>query len=77
MLFWVGQSGVLRGGALGWSMCSVTEINSLHDAKNRRRGKVWFSVGSNFSVLDETKASSDSCKRDDVGPGAVDGSHVN
>lgn len=67
---------MLRGGALERSMCSVTETNSLHDAKNRRRGKVWFSVGSNFSVLDETEASSDSYKRDDVGPGAVDGSHM-
>lgn len=68
VLFWVDQSGVFRGGAREWSMCSVTEINLLHDAKNRRRGKVWFSVGSNFSVLDETKAWSDSYKRDDVGP---------
>lgn len=77
VLFWVDQSGVFRGGARECSMCSVTEINLLHDAKNRRRGKVWFSVGSNFSVLDETKAWSDSYKRDDVGPGTVDGSHMN
>lgn len=58
-------------------MCSVTEICSLSDAENRRRGKVWFSVGSSFSVLDETKASSDSYKKDDVGPGAVHRSHMN
>lgn len=69
VLFWVGQSGVFRAGALHWSMCSVTAINSLRDAKNRRRGKVWFSIGSSFSVLDETKALNDSYEKDDMGPG--------
>lgn len=36
-----------------------------------------FALGSNFSVLEETKAWSDSCRRDDVGPGTVEESHMN
>lgn len=82
LLFWENRS----ERDVSWRVIRTAQMLShlklLRDAKKRLWGKVFlkklflnlnlFSLGSNFFVLEETKASSDSCRRDDVGPGTVE-----
>lgn len=87
LLFWENQSERYVSWRCIRTVHMLNHLKLLCDAKNRPRGIIFFfnlffnlklfSLGSNFSVLEETKALSDSCRRDDAGPGTVEKSHMN